>query len=45
MGLILALVVMGFFIFRALNQSSAEMYWVLLIIGVILAVGVFGIFS
>ncbi len=45
MGLILALVVLGFFVYKALNQSSAEVYWFLLILGVVAAVYVFALFS
>ena len=43
MGLILALIVLGFFVYKALNQSSAGVYWFLLLIGVFLAVCVYGL--
>ena len=43
MGLIFALLVLGFFVYKALNQSSAGVYLLLLFIGVYLAVCVFGL--
>lgn len=45
MDLILALIVFGFAVYKALHQSSAEIYWLYLIGGVFAAVWVFGLFN
>ena len=45
MGLVLALIVLGFFVYKALNQSSAGVFWLLLFIGVYLAVCVYGLIT
>ena len=41
--LILALLVLGFFVYKALNQSRAGVFWFLLFVGAYLAVCVYGL--